>query len=248
MFEPRPDAVAADETALTTIAPPAAHDDLATEAQPGTADMVTQFFGPSSPIATVLHAVRDAEIIAQGEKVGYCFQIISGCVRTVRLLEDGRRHVGEFLFAGDVFGWESTDEHAFSVEAVTPVTLRRFPISAIEARADNDPAFARELRRYISGQVRCTRGRLVLLGRKTASERVASFLVEMRERLQPEQAGVVRLPMSRGDIADHLGLTVETVCRGLTEFRKRGVIAVDRARIVIRDAQSLEMAGSDRMH
>lgn len=191
---------------------------------------------------------RDTEIIAQGDAAEYCFQIVSGCVRTVRLLENGRRQVGAFLFEGDVIGWETDGEHEFAAEAVTPVILSRIRVGAIEDRASNDPTFARMLRRYTAEQVRTLRNHLVLLGRKTAAERVASFLIEMADR-QPEAPDtVIELPMSRADMADYLGLTIETVCRGLTELRRQRIIAADRARIVIQNRRALETACSDRLH
>lgn len=200
------------------------------------------------PISVTLQADRDEEIVAQGDPAEYCFQVMSGCVRTVKLLEDGRRQVGEFLFSGDVFGWETEGEHEFAAEAVTAATLRRFRVSAIEARADRDRDFCQKLRRYIAAQVRAARSRLVMLGRKTASERIASFLLEMTRRLQAPGDTTIELPMCRADMADYLGLTIETVCRGLTELRRSGTIDVDRSIIVIRDPQALGRAGSDRLH
>ena len=201
--------------------------------------------GPLAMVATTLHFERDAEIIAQGARAEYCFQVISGCLRTVRLLEDGRRQVGEFLLAGDVFGWDAVGEHEFAAEAVTPVTLGRIRLSSIEERADEDRCFAQRLRRYTADQVRIARARLVLLGRKTAAERIASFLLEMVERLNSPDEAVIELPMSRADMADYLGLTIETVCRGLTELRRQGTIGVERTRVVIRDSRALALAGSD---
>jgi CRP/FNR family nitrogen fixation transcriptional regulator len=201
-----------------------------------------------APAAAAVQADRGAEIIAQGGDAEYWFQVVRGCVRTVRLLEDGRRQVGEFLLPGDVFGWETLGEHEFSAEAVTPVTLRRFRLGAIEERADTDRIFAHRLRRYIADQVRVTRGRLVLLGRLTAAERIASFLLEMSERLHCPGKVVIELPMCRTDMADYLCLTIETVSRGLTELRRHGAIAVERTRIVIHDRHALSLAGCDRIH
>jgi len=198
--------------------------------------------------ATILQFDRGAEIVAQGETAKYCFQLVSGCVRTVRLLEDGRRHIGEFLLAGDVFGWEAADTHEFAAEAVTPVSLRRIPLSSVEERADKDRVFAQWLRRLVARQVRVTRARLVTLGRKTAAERIASFLLEMHERLQCPGKVVIQLPMSRADMADYLGLTIETVSRGITELRRNGMIAVERSCFAIRDPHALGLAGSDRIH
>ena len=191
---------------------------------------------------------QDHEIVAQGDEAGYCFLVVSGCVRTVQLLEDGRRHIGAFLFSGDVFGWETLHSHDFGAEAVTPVVLRRFRADAIDDRAADDRLFALKLRQYITQQARITREKLVLLARKTASERIASFLLEMHDRADDDIRGVVNLPMARGDIADYLGLTIETVSRGLTELRRLGMIKVDRARITILNAQALLTSASNKIH
>ncbi len=207
-----------------------------------------QFLEPLVQTAANMQVHRDGEIIAQGDKAEYCFQVISGCVRTVRLLEDGRRQVGEFLMPGDVFGWEMAEIHEFAAEAVTEVTLCRFRLRTIEERADQDRVFASKMRRYTADQVRAARVRLVLLGRKTASERIASFLLEMQGRLCPPGAVAFDLPMSRADMADYLGLTVETVSRGLTELRRRGTIAVERTRVVVLDSDALGQAEPDRLH
>jgi CRP/FNR family nitrogen fixation transcriptional regulator len=210
--------------------------------------VVPQLLDPLASLATILSFDRDDEIVFQGEPAEYCYEIVSGCVRTVRLLEDGRRQVGEFLFAGDLLGCDAAQEYEFGAEAVAPATLRRYRLSAIEDRAGRDMMFAQRLRRYSASQVRVARGRLILLGRKTASERIASFLVEMQERLIPSGPGCIELPMSRGDIADYLGLTIETVCRGLAELRQLGIVAVERARIKVLDRGGLARAGSMQLH
>lgn len=203
---------------------------------------------PLDPQAMTVRADRDEEIVAQGDPARYCYQVVSGCVRTVKLMEDGRRQVGEFLFPGDLFGWEALDEHDFAAEAVTPVTLRRYPRHSIEARADRDRDFARRLREITAGQLRAGRERMVLLGRKTASERIASFLVEMAGRMNSNGTASIELPMGRADIADYLGLTIETVCRGLTQLRRHGTITVERAKIVICDRSALGAAGCEVAH
>jgi CRP/FNR family nitrogen fixation transcriptional regulator len=204
------------------------------------------------PHSTLLEVERDEGIFAQGDLSQFCYQVVSGCVRSVTLLEDGRRQVGEFLLPGDVFGWEAEDEHDFAAEAVTATTLRRFRLSVIEQRAINDLMFAQQLRHYIAAQVRAGRSHLMLLGRMTAAERIATFLLEMHQRLSVAggaQAGrVIELPMSRADMADYLGLTIETVCRGLTDLRRCGTITVDRTRVIIHDRRALGRAGSDVMH
>lgn len=207
-----------------------------------------QILDPLVSVASVISCDREDEIVFQGEPAEYCYEVVSGCVRTVRLLEDGRRQVGEFLFAGDLLGCDAAQEYEFGAEAVTPATLRRYRLSVIEDRAAHDLVFAQRLRRYSASQIRAARGRLILLGRKTASERIASFLVEMQERLRPSAPGAIELPMCRGDIADYLGLTIETVCRGLAELRHLGIVAVERARIRVLDRGGLARAGSTQLH
>jgi len=203
---------------------------------------------PATSAGTLVRVDRDGEIIAQGDKAGYCFQITSGCVRAVKLIEGGRRQVGEFLFARDIFGWEALSEHEFAVEAVTPVVLRRFRLSTIEEFAANDRLFARKLQRYIVAKVQTGRAHLVLLGRKTAAERISSFLLEMLGRPSGCTTSALDLPMSRADIADYLGLTIETVCRELRNLHRRGVIVIRRGRIVISDHRALRSDGSVWLH
>jgi len=200
------------------------------------------------PSSAVQRTPRDAEIIAQDATADCCLQVVEGCVRTVRLLADGRRQVGDFLFAGDVVGWEAEGRHEFAVEAVTAVAWRRVKLATIESWAAHDAAFARRLRAYAAAQMRQGHDRLVVLGRKTAIERIASFLKDMKQRLRAADHAVLELPMNRCDIADYLGLTVETVCRGLTELRSQGIISVDRCRIVIRDQSALIAADSSPLH
>lgn len=197
--------------------------------------------------STTIIVERDEEIVAQDEAATYCYLVVSGCVRTVQLMEDGRRQVGEFLFAGDLFGWEALDTHDFSAEAVTPVTLRRFTRRDVEALADRDPAVSRELRALSARRLRSGRDHMVLLGRKTASERIASFLLEMSERISRDDQSGLDLPMSRSDMGDYLGLTIETVCRRLTHLRHEGTIVIKGTTIAIRDPRALGAADRGRM-
>lgn len=199
------------------------------------------------PRATTIRAERDEEIVAQEDTAAYCYLVVSGCVRTVRLMEDGRRHVGEFLFAGDLFGWEALDKHDFGAEAVTPVTLRRYARRDLERLADQNRDVARRLRELSSSRLRSGREHMVLLSRKTASERIASFLLEMAARSSPDSRAMIELPMSRSDMGDYLGLTIETVCRRLTRLRLDGTIAIDGAKIAIRNRRALGEAGCERV-
>ena len=200
-------------------------------------------FGALHSHAVIVRAERDEDIVAQGNSAEHCYLVLIGCLRTVALMEDGRRQIGEFLLPGDVFGWEALGDHDFGAEAVTRVVLRRYPRRSLEMLADKNPDLARHLRAMAACKLRAGRERMLLLGRKTASEQIASFLLEMADRMNARSSGQIELPMSRGDMADYLGLTIETVCRGLTQLRRSGTIAVERTRIVIRDRRALEVAG-----
>ncbi|MGH7067984.1 MAG: helix-turn-helix domain-containing protein [Acetobacteraceae bacterium] len=198
--------------------------------------------------AIIVRAAPDEEIVGQGEPADHCYLVQSGCVRTVRLMEDGRRQVGEFLFPGDLFGWEALDEHDFGAEAVTAAMLRRYPRRLLEVLAERDRELARRLRTLTAHELRAGRERMLLLGRKTAAERIASFLLEIAARLGAEGDRPIELPMRRVDIADYLGLTIETVCRGLTQLRRKQIIAIERTQVAIRNLRALSIAGCQTMH
>ena len=197
--------------------------------------------------ASTIRFGRDEEIVAQEDSATWCYMVVSGCVRTVRLMEDGRRQVGEFLFAGDLFGWEVLDHHDFGAEAVTPVTVRRYARRDLETLADQNRDVARRLRELSANRLRSGREHMVLLGRKTASERIASFLLEMAGRANPEAKSMIDLPMSRSDMGDYLGLTIETVCRRMTRLRLDGTITIDGTKVTIHDRRALGEAGCERV-
>lgn len=190
-------------------------------------------------------AGRDEEIVAQDDKAEYCYLVMSGCVRTVRLMQDGRRQVGEFLLPGDVFGWDALDKHDFGAEAVMPATLHRFSRAGLAALIDNDSALSRRIREMTAVQARAGREHMILLGRMTASERIAGFLLEMARRMKLDKESPIDLPMIRDDIADYLGLTTETVCRQLTRLRRDGTIAFNGVKISIVNRSMLEAAGCE---
>ena len=208
-------------------------------------DLLEQF-------GTTIVVQRDKEIHGQGEQASSCFRILSGCVRMVKLMEDGRRQIGEFLMAGDLLGFDALDTHVFAAEAVTDVVLRRYPRRMVDALAESNTALARRLRNLTSVSLRMAHARLLLLGRKTASERIATFLLEMAERLPMgaarAHAHVMALPMSRTDMADHLGLTIETVCRVLAHLRRDGTIAIERGSVEIYDIAGLQQMASGPRH
>ncbi|GAB0115156.1 helix-turn-helix domain-containing protein [Acidisoma sp. C75] len=207
--------------------------------EPAAEKGLSAWFGSLVPAGNTARIERGQEIVGQDDPALFCFQVQEGVVRCVHRLEDGRRQVSEFLLPGDVFGLDAGATHAFAAEAVTEATIRKVRFSAVEAEAEADPRFAQALRQHMAAQAKAIRGRLVLLGRLTAAERVAAFLLEMNDRLGQGPLGQVDLPMCRSDMADYLGLTIETVSRCLAEMKRSGAIAVKGARILIRNRRAL---------
>lgn len=192
-----------------------------------------------SSLAMPIAAPAGQELFDQDDPADDCYQIVSGCVRTVRLMEDGRRQIGGFLMAGDVLGFDAGDQHDEAAQAVVPTLLHRYPARAVHALAARDAGFAQWLWREAAGQLHRARLHAMLLGRKTATERVASFLCDMQARAPHDGDGQIALPMHRADIADYLGLTVETVSRTLTQLRQRRVIDIVPGKIAVRSLRHL---------
>jgi CRP/FNR family transcriptional regulator, nitrogen fixation regulation protein len=187
---------------------------------------------------TTVTVLRSHEIYGQGEPTESCWRIISGCVRTAKLSE-GRRQIGEFLWVGDLLGMDDLDLHAFNAEAVTDVMLRRYPRRMVEALAQSHTGLALRLRLLAVANLQRTYQQMALLGRKTATEKIASFLLDMHRRSTATDRSIVDLPMSRTDIADYLGLTIETVSRAFARFQRDGIIAVLRSGFELLDRVAL---------
>jgi CRP/FNR family nitrogen fixation transcriptional regulator len=184
---------------------------------------------------------RNEEIFVEGDASDYWFRVVAGTVRTCRLLADGRRHIVGFHFAGDFFGIEGLALRSMTAEAVGDVVVIRYSRKAIERLAEANIAFARRLRELAFEGLADAQERMLLLGRKTAPERVASFLLEVAHRERRERR--VDLPMSRYDIADYLRLMIETVSRTLSALKRTGAIALPTVHLVeLLDRHSLEAA------
>jgi CRP-like cAMP-binding protein len=180
---------------------------------------------------------RNAEIYGENEPAEYLYKVISGTVRTYKVLNDGRRQIGAFYLPGDVFGLEIGDDHTFSAEAIIDSKVLVIKRSSVVALAARDSEVARQLWAMTAGELQRAQDHIMLLI-KTAQERVAGFLLEMAKRSAASTE--VDLPMSRQDIADYLGLTIETVSRTLTQLEKGAAIAVPTSRrIVLRNRAAL---------
>jgi len=188
-------------------------------------------------MGAVMSFPRNSEIFGENEPADYVYRVISGSVRTYKILSDGRRQVGGFYLPGDIFGLEFAEEHTFSAEAIADAKVVVVKRSAIAALAGRDPAIGRELFALTGRELRRVQDRVLLLV-KSAQERVASFLLEMAERASA--GNTIELPMSRQDIADYLGLTIETVSRTLTGLESATTIEVPTSRrIVLRNRSAL---------
>ena len=190
-----------------------------------------ELMGAAMPFA------RDAEIYGENEPAEYLYKVVSGTVRTYKVLNDGRRQIGAFYLPGDVFGLEVGDVYTFSAEAIIDCKVLVIKRSSVIGLAARDNGVARELWTMTASELQRVQDHILLLI-KTAQERVAGFLLEMSGRSAMRDE--INLPMSRQDIADYLGLTIETVSRTLTQLEHSAAIAVPSSRrIVLRNRGAL---------
>jgi CRP/FNR family nitrogen fixation transcriptional regulator len=184
----------------------------------------------NAPAGIPMTFARNGEIYGESEPAGHIYLVVSGVVRACKLLPDGRRQISAFHMAGDIFGFEPDEMRHFSAEAVVPTKVFVFSWQSLIAAGARSGAFLGELLQITMKGLRHTQEQLLLIGRKNALERVAAFIMEMAGRSGLKD--VVELAMPRHDIADYLGLTLETVSRMLAELRASGVIELEAARRV----------------
>ncbi|WP_296817403.1 helix-turn-helix domain-containing protein [Brevundimonas sp.] len=192
---------------------------------------------PLSALGEV-RAYRDgAEVCSQGGSADCVYRVVSGVVRTSRLTEDGRRQIGDFHFAGDLLALDDGEQHAFTAEALGACEVLVIRRRTLEAQAGQDITVAQALWRASAERLRKMQGHLIQLGRKTAIERVAAVLAQFAEQVERD---VIDLPMSRQDLADYLGLTIETVSRMISQLQASKVIRLTTLRQMrICDPQAL---------
>ncbi len=182
---------------------------------------------------------KDEQIFSEGDRAAYFYKVVSGAVRTSKLLSDGRRQIDAFHLPGDIFGIESGEEHRFTAEALGAVTIIVYRRCSLDSLASGDAAFSRQIVAAMMRSLERAQDHMLLLGRKSAMEKIATFLLDMAERFA--ETDHVDLPKSRTDIADHLGLTIETVSRSLTQLERQGVIELPahRRTILLRNKAAL---------
>ena len=184
-------------------------------------------------LAVIVPFHRGQEICSQGQSVEHWYFLISGAARRCAIRPDGRRQIVDLLLPGDFFGLAFGDQSDVTIEAVAENTVvASYPRPRIEVLAESDPKIARELRDIAFKALSRMQTQLLILGRITALEKVGSFLLEMSARLSNGDTERVALPISRYDIADYLGVSVETVSRALSDLKQRGAIKLLSTRTV----------------
>ncbi|HVM82802.1 MAG TPA: helix-turn-helix domain-containing protein [Candidatus Binatia bacterium] len=189
----------------------------------------------------VLRAIRhNAALYREGDASDCVYRVVSGAIRTSRLLRDGRRQIVEFYLPCDLIGLDWQSEHGFTAEAITDATVMSYPRAQLEALSEQMPAVCNLLLHLLARSLFTTQEHLVMLGRQTARERIAWLLLSIMRRTNSQRQ--VTLPMRRMDIADYLGLTIETVSRELSELKRRGYIDfVSCYEIVVKNNEMLHL-------
>jgi CRP/FNR family transcriptional regulator, nitrogen fixation regulation protein len=199
---------------------------------------INSIAGAMELMGTRILYARNVEIFGEGEAAEYLYKVISGSVRSCKLLDDGRRQVTGFHMVGEVFGLELDEDHHFSAEAVSDAVVLVVKRSTIFGLAARDADIARQLWAMTARELQRVQDHMLVLGCMNAKQRVATFLLHMALRSPGENE--FELPMSRQDIADYLGLTIETVSRTMTQLENDAAIGLASSRrVVLRNRAAL---------
>jgi CRP/FNR family transcriptional regulator len=205
------------------------------------AGLSPQSAGRLMAVSSLYRKAPGETLFAEGDEAESVYEVVRGMLRLCKLLPDGRRQITGFLSAGQFLGLAPEGVCVYTAEAITEVTLCRYKRSAFDRLIDEVPGFAKRVLAVASHELSAAQNQMLLLGRKAAVEKVASFLLLMAEQAGEDEDGTIELPMTRSDIADYLGLTIETVSRTLTRLKQDRLIALPTPdRIKIRDRDQLE--------
>jgi CRP/FNR family nitrogen fixation transcriptional regulator len=183
---------------------------------------------------------KSETIFSEGDEAAFSYKVVSGAIRLCKYRADGRRQVTDFVLPGDRCGFLDIDEHRFTAEAASDVVVMVYPQRQVEALGNELPGMRKQLNSFLANRLADVQDHLVMLGCQTAKERVVSFLLTLADRTGTWDGDAVDLPMSRQDVADYLGLTIETVCRVLSDLKRaRLVTKPSRNQIVIVDIRRL---------
>lgn len=186
-----------------------------------------------------------AALFWEGDEAGQIFDVLEGVLRVYRIMSDGRRAIMGFIYPGDILGVSFQNRYLFTAEAVTAIKVRRFARGRFFAMINESPALRPQLFAILCDEMSAAQDQMLLLGRKNAEERIVSFLLAVH--CKRARTVEIELPMSWQDMADYLGLTIETVSRTMTSLTRRGLIAAGARRTVtLRKLSTLrEIAGYD---
>lgn len=194
-------------------------------------------------IAPIQRVAAHQTFMREGDVRTCVFMIKDGCAKAYKALPDGRIHIVGFLFPGDILGFSPHDQYTFSVESLTEMKVRRVKCESLAEFVHTSPAIADSLFRIIIGEMVLAHERLLMLGCKDATEKVASLLLDMANRQSNKWNRRIQLPMSRTDIADYLGLSIETVSRSFSKLKNAGIISVpNSSSVTVSDMRALESA------
>ena len=214
-------------------------------------------FGMPSEALTLdeLFAAQPADKFAVGEGVFWegdvasdVFQITEGCLRLYRILADGRRAIMGFRFAGEMLGLSCEGTYCYTAEAATPVRVRRLSRARLRAMGEGTRQLQSLLLTKVFEEIRDAQQHIIVLGQLGAEERAAHFLVSAARRTGADRKRpvTIELPMTRQDIADYLGLTIETVCRVLSKLKRDGLLALEgRHRIILLRMKDLQQLAGE---
>jgi CRP/FNR family transcriptional regulator, nitrogen fixation regulation protein len=200
--------------------------------------------------ATVATYEPGQEVVGEGDPTENYFLVMRGLFRAVKFTRDGRRQVFAFYMPGDICGLEPDATHKLTVEAVNKAAMAALPRRACRNRMNQDPQFNFALFDSATRALTLSVDHMTMVGRSSAEERLAWFLLMLEERSASVDmpSGIVELAMQRQDIADYLGLTIETVSRTFTLFKERGLIGLPTTRRVeiLRPDGLARLAAADR--
>jgi CRP/FNR family transcriptional regulator len=183
-----------------------------------------------------------AAIFWEGDKADHVFELVEGVLRSFKMLSDGRRVITGFIYPGDLIGVSCRDRYLYSAEAVVAAKVRRFGRNRFQETIAQSPQLRPQLMSWLCDEMAAAQDQMVLLARKSAEERVCSFLMLIAGRMRDpdSRAPSLHLPMTRLDMADYLGLTIETVSRTMSKLSQRGIIFQNgRNTVIIRDPARL---------
>jgi len=219
----------------------AAHLDPTVDARRSHAGSTSSSLDDRMASATVRRLLAKEHVFCEGDDRDQVFRVEEGVIAVYKTLPDGRRQIIDFAYPGDLIGLGVLGEHVLSAQATVTSKVKCLSAAALERIAETDAGLALKLYKSVCQELAATRSLLVTVGQRSAIERVAAFLVTLHRRTAGEESSTVTLAMRRSDIADLLGLTIETVSRTLTKLRMMGAIEIEQggSRVHLRDLARL---------